>query len=41
VEEMARLHDLDIDDVDAAVAARMQRQKMLHDPAKKVRVPYR
>lgn len=32
--EMIRLHDLQIDDVDAAVAERMQRQQYLYDPAK-------
>lgn len=32
--EMISLHDLEIDDVDAAVATRMQRQQMLYDPAK-------
>ncbi|WP_405149378.1 helix-turn-helix transcriptional regulator [Sphaerisporangium sp. NBC_01403] len=32
--EMVTLHDLAIDDVDAAVATRMQRQQMLYDPAK-------
>jgi transcriptional regulator with XRE-family HTH domain len=32
--EMIWLHDLQIDDVDAAVAARMQRQQMLYDPSK-------
>lgn len=32
--EMISLHGLEIDDVDAAVAMRMQRQQMLYDPAK-------
>uniref|UniRef100_UPI003F494F0C helix-turn-helix domain-containing protein n=1 Tax=Nonomuraea sp. CA-251285 TaxID=3240002 RepID=UPI003F494F0C len=32
--EMIWLHDLEIDDVDAAVSARMQRQQMLYDSAK-------
>jgi transcriptional regulator with XRE-family HTH domain len=32
--EMISLHDLEIDDVDAAVAKRLQRQQMLYDPAK-------
>lgn len=32
--EMISLHDLEINDVDAAVAARMQRQQMLYDPEK-------
>jgi transcriptional regulator with XRE-family HTH domain len=32
--EMISLHDLEIDDVDAAVAARMRWQQMLYDPAK-------
>jgi transcriptional regulator with XRE-family HTH domain len=32
--EMIALHDLAIDDVDAAVAMRMQRQQMLYDPSK-------
>jgi transcriptional regulator with XRE-family HTH domain len=32
--EMISLHDLEIDDVDAAVAARMQRQQMIYDPTK-------
>jgi transcriptional regulator with XRE-family HTH domain len=32
--EMVSLHNLEIDDVDAAVAMRMQRQQMLYDPAK-------
>lgn len=32
--EMIDLHDLEIDDVDAAVNARMQRQQMLYDPSK-------
>ncbi|MGW4425874.1 helix-turn-helix domain-containing protein [Streptosporangium sp. NPDC004631] len=32
--EMTALHGLDIDDVDAAVAMRMQRQRMLYDPGK-------
>lgn len=33
--EMITLHDLDIDDVDAAVAERMARQQYLYDPAKR------
>lgn len=33
--EMRELHDLDVDDVDAAVASRMQRQQMLWDPQKR------
>jgi transcriptional regulator with XRE-family HTH domain len=33
-EEMIDLHQLETDDVDAAVAARMQRQQFLYDPAK-------
>jgi transcriptional regulator with XRE-family HTH domain len=32
--EMISLHDLEIDDVDAAVAARMRWQQMLYDPTK-------
>lgn len=32
--EMVWLHDLAVEDVDAAVATRMQRQQMLYDPAK-------
>ncbi|MFI7449505.1 helix-turn-helix domain-containing protein [Nonomuraea sp. NPDC049714] len=32
--EMTSLHDLQIDDVDAALATRMQRQQMLYDPSK-------
>lgn len=32
--EMVWLHDLDVEDVSAAVATRMQRQQMLYDPAK-------
>lgn len=32
--EMITLHDLEIDDVDAAVATRMQRQQALYDPGK-------
>lgn len=32
--EMISLHDLETDDVDAAVAARMQRQQMLYDSTK-------
>jgi transcriptional regulator with XRE-family HTH domain len=32
--EMIALHDLEIDDVDAAVATRMQRQQALYDPGK-------
>jgi transcriptional regulator with XRE-family HTH domain len=32
--EMIPLHDLEIDDVDAAVTARMQRQQVLYDPSK-------
>ena len=32
--EMVHLHDLAVDDVDAAVAVRMQRQQALYDPAK-------
>jgi transcriptional regulator with XRE-family HTH domain len=32
--EMISLHDLEVDDVDAAVAARMQRQQILYDPTK-------
>lgn len=32
--EMVTLHGLEIDDVDEAVAARMQRQAMIYDPAK-------
>lgn len=34
-EEMIQLHQLDIDDVDAALAVRMQRQQFLYDPTKK------
>lgn len=33
--EMTRLHDLQIDDVDAAVAERMQRQRFLYDPSRR------
>jgi transcriptional regulator with XRE-family HTH domain len=33
--EMIDLHDLEIDDVDAAVASRLQRQQMLYDPGKR------
>lgn len=33
--EMVTLHDLEIDDVEAAVANRMQWQQMLYDPGKK------
>lgn len=33
-EEMIDLHQLETDDVDAAVAARMQRQQFLYDPTK-------
>lgn len=33
--EMIRLHDLQIDDVDAAVASRMQRQQFLYDSDKR------
>ncbi|MFI6296674.1 helix-turn-helix domain-containing protein [Nonomuraea sp. NPDC050790] len=32
--EMVDLHDLEIDDVDAALAARLQRQQMLYNPSK-------
>lgn len=32
--EMIALHDLEVDDVDAAVATRLQRQQMLFDPTK-------
>ncbi|MEU7857856.1 helix-turn-helix transcriptional regulator [Nonomuraea sp. NPDC049141] len=35
LEEMVWLHDLDIDDVDAAVTTRMRRQQMLYDSAKR------
>lgn len=33
--EMVALHDLEIDDVDAAVEERLQRQQMLYDPDKR------
>ena len=34
-EEMIELHQLEVDDVDAALAIRMQRQQFLYDPAKR------
>ncbi len=34
-EEMIELHQLEIDDVDAALALRMQRQQFLYDPSKR------
>jgi transcriptional regulator with XRE-family HTH domain len=33
--EMVSLHDLDVKDIDAAVATRMQRQQLLYDPNKR------
>jgi hypothetical protein len=33
--EMVELHDLDISDVDAAVASRIQRQQLLYDTSKR------
>lgn len=33
--EMVELHDLEVDDVDAAVAARMERQQMLYDTSRR------
>jgi transcriptional regulator with XRE-family HTH domain len=35
LDEMIPLHNLEIDDVDAAVAERMRRQQFLYDPAKR------
>lgn len=32
--EMVRLHDLEVQDIDAAVATRLQRQQLLYDPSK-------
>jgi hypothetical protein len=34
-EEMIELHQLEIDDVDAALAVRMERQRYLYDPGKR------
>lgn len=34
-DEMIRLHELKIDDVDAAIAERLERQQMLYDPSKR------